>query len=759
MWSRSSNTRYIACGSRGRLVIQTIINDGELNQNLLGYKTERFVTGTMQVLHLKEVRAATPIDVNGDYVAVKSMMFEYSSEAFHNQVNSPLKNLNQEERIKIVQSGAIPKHLENNPQAIRQALPRNFLYGVSSNEEVSSEEIKTQLKKYISEIVRELTGGVDTKDKQITSKIMAASRGFLLLKSKDEIAAVYNELKNEFSSNPEDLASMRNIFFDTLLMSGCPRCILFIKESIVSGELSHVQISNFFIWMPNYVKMPTADVLNSLYELITSDKIRENTFLYNKAIMGFSTLLNRACISSMRRTMYPVNVFGEFCNAESEIIVSKWIPYLVHDLKYTKSYSKRNEVIVSLGLLQHKSVIGELIPLVEGSFEDTTKLNRFLAIHSLSSSAANMDPTHVVPIFFSIISNPSECPTLRIAAFNALMKQNPSMAVMHKIASLTWTVKDEELLKVINIAFFTLSRESEISTHGENTLTLAKKAFLVYPLIKKTQGILPSSATVFSSDRLSKLGVGYNSQTSWTSSKSSIIPQDIYTEMNYFLDQFKFTPISIGLRLSGAESLYSQIEKLFEPIEAQQNEQQQEQQQQEGQEVNQEWEKILEQLKLKVRENGPMDGTFFLRWFESSPIFYNFDKMTPKQLREKIAPLLSNPEQIKDKLCGNFPLNFQQTLDRTPTVFMVPSDMGFPIVIEVLMPVAVSIRGSLNIRCDTELPSISLKATVVSNAQYSGWVGTSVPFTNEYTVTGVQEQFGNFFILFTLTLFLTKQMQ
>ena len=214
--------------------------------------------------------------------------------------------------------------------------------------------------------------------------------------------------------------------------------------------------------------------------------------------------------------------------------------------------------------------------------------------------------------------------------------------------------------------------------------------------------------------------------------------------MTYFMDQFKFTPISIGLRLSGAENLYSQIEKLFEPIEHQLNGQNQEEQQE--QEVNNEWEKILEELKLKVRENGPMDGAFFLRWFESSPIFYNFDKLTPKQLREKIAPLLSNPKMIKDKLCGNFPLNFQQTLDRTPTVFMVPSDMGFPIVIEVLMPVALSVRGSLNIRCETEIPSISLKATIVSNAQYSGWVGTSVPFTKEYTVTGVQEQLGECFI-------------
>jgi hypothetical protein len=502
----------------------------------------------------------------------------------------------------------------------------------------------------------------------------------------------------------------------------------------MSGELSNVQISNIFIWLPQFVKLPTEEVLSSLYELITSDKIRENKGLYNKAIMGFSTLLNKACISPFRKTMYPINVFGEFCNPESEIVMSKWIPYLAHDLKYSKSIEQRNEIIVSLGMMQHKSVIGELIPFVEGSVEETSKLNRFLAIHSLANVASTMDPTHVVPIFFSILSNPSEPSSLRIAAFNSLMKQNPSMTVMHKIASLTWIMKDQELLKVINLAIFSLSKESEQTT--DTTLTLAKKAFLVYPLIKKTPGIIPTSATIFRTDKMDALGVGFDSKTTWTSSLSSFIPQDFYTEITYFLDQYQFTPFAFGLHLSGAENVYTQIEKLFHPVQQHHEEEERQQQQQQGQEINQEWRQILEQLKVKARESGPMNGALFLRWFESAPIFYNFDKLTHKQLREKLSPLLSNPESMKEKLCGSFPLNFQQTMDRIPNV------MGFPIVIELLMPVAVSIRGQLNINCDSSIPSVSYKANFVANSQYSGWIGTSVPFTSEYVVTGVQERTG-----------------
>jgi hypothetical protein len=275
--------------------------------------------------------------------------------------------------------------------------------------------------------------------------------------------------------------------------------------------------------------------------------------------------------------------------------------------------------------------------------------------------------------------------------------------------------------------------------YDETTLTLPKKAFLVYPLIKKTPGILPSSATVFTSERLPELGVGYDSQTSWISSNTSFVPRDFYTDLTYFMDQFRFTPLSFGVRLNGAETIYHQIKKLLKPYQSEVNEEE-EQNDQSSEGINQEWEQILQQLKLKVRENGPLDGAMFLRWMESSPMFYNFDKFSPEDLRHKISELLSNPSMIKEKLCGEFPLNFQQTMDRSPHIFMIPSDMGFPIVIEIHMPIAFSIRGSLNVRCESTIPSVTYEATIVANAQYSGWVGTTIPFTKEYTVTGVQEQ-------------------
>jgi len=61
---------------------------------------------------------------------------------------------------------------------------------------------------------------------------------------------------------------MRNIFFDAVLMSGIPESVKFLKEMIESNEMSKAQITNLFIWMPQYIMVPNKDVLKELFELV-----------------------------------------------------------------------------------------------------------------------------------------------------------------------------------------------------------------------------------------------------------------------------------------------------------------------------------------------------------------------------------------------------------------------------------------------------------------------------------------------------------
>ena len=45
------------------------------------------------------------------------------------------------------------------------------------------------------------------------------------------------------------------------------------------------------------------------------------------------------------------------------------------------------------------------------------------------------------------------------------------------------------------------------------------------------------------------------------------------------------------------------------------------------QQLHKEWIKVVDELGLKERKNGPMNAAFFLRLFETSPMFFNFDQV------------------------------------------------------------------------------------------------------------------------------------
>ena len=43
MWARSSVTRYTVCGTPENYIFQRIVNEGEMNQDLLGFKSEKML--------------------------------------------------------------------------------------------------------------------------------------------------------------------------------------------------------------------------------------------------------------------------------------------------------------------------------------------------------------------------------------------------------------------------------------------------------------------------------------------------------------------------------------------------------------------------------------------------------------------------------------------------------------------------------------------------------------------------------------------
>ena len=108
--------------------------------------------------------------------------------------------------------------------------------------------------------------------------------------------------------------------------------------------------------------MPTEEVLEELFTLIQSEQIKSCQMTENVARMSLATLLHKACLTKDRQMAYPTWVLGEFCTPESPIITEKFLPYLLRQMEQTQSWEKKNEIIVTLGMLPRQEVVAKMIP-------------------------------------------------------------------------------------------------------------------------------------------------------------------------------------------------------------------------------------------------------------------------------------------------------------------------------------------------------------------------------------------------------------
>ncbi len=214
---------------------------------------------------------------------------------------------------------------------------------------------------------------------------------------------------------------------------------------------------------------------------------------------------------------------------------------------------------------------------------------------------------------------------------------------------------------------------------------------------------------------------------------------------------FRYTPIEYSLHLRGSGNL---IEEIIEIISGKSSSSKVESEESSSSGVEHEivsrvtgeWRKVVEKLNIDTRRGDNYErpeGALFLNVFETYPIFKSFAKESTESLKHQIKRVLKNPFSLMEKLRGSSGsdlISYQRMFNLAPSIVMVPSDMGLPIVVEVHMPLVLSVRGRVEPE-SLSLNRIALKTKLhaMATVQYSGWVGTICPFTGEYLRTGIDQ--------------------
>merc|ERR1712025_600804 len=305
-----------------------------------------------------------------------------------------------------------------------------------------------------------------------------------------------------------------------------------------------------------------------------------------------------------------------------------------------------------------------------------------------------------------------------------LMKLQPDTVHLQKLAVSTWFEKDAEMHKLIysslkSIAYLDLESYPE----GSQSKTMTLKARVVLPMAKPVPGIITSSYSSFIAGVLRPLGVGYQMLTQMSSGSPN---HHLYHRTEYFLKQVHTTPVEFAVNVGGLKPLVRDIVKTISGATTSYLDN-----------IHPEWKELIEALEVSPIEEESLDVNLWAKLSDDVQFVFGANMRTVDLIKEHIKETLKVPGKMLEKVCRKTPINLNKAFEYLPYQAMIPSDLGFPIVVETQATHLISLMGDIDVDCTT--PSLALKLAKKSAFTYSGYVGTVSPFTNELLAAGINE--------------------
>jgi len=721
MWERSSMARYIGCGTSAKdMEILAIIYDGEIQQSLMAYNTENFLTGVRQSLVLVESRSFKS-DLNIESPrTVQDLLYEYPESMVMTESDRGSSSSWKPSSFKDLQDRLQEIIKDPREQRFKTIVPLDRDVILSK---LSPDTFKQRILEHLTRIVDDLHEVEHLEKKEISMNLLMLSKVFGIL-STDHMVSLYKNVKS-MNVDEEKKETARQLVLELSVMSGSNAGIMFIKEMIESEELTPFRSGIYLTTIPHYIRTPDVKILDQIFELIKSPAIGKHYLLKTNAHLAFATLLNKACIED-NDYRYPVFVFGEFCNSETSELTNKYIPYMVDLLQSASGPEERESILLSVGAIGHESVIPILLPYIEGKSSGSSPREQRMAIYSLNMMTRRHRET-LLPIFSTLVHNPSEDRYVRIAALSMMMTMDPSAYYFQKLATSTWFETDHEFHKFV---FSTIKSLSEIDTEDHPTSgtfrTMSEHARSVLPLAKPLPGFFSSSLNFFTAEWMKKLQVGYQLHSSLTTTSSV---QGLYARLEYFMEQLEFTPIEFCFMTEGTSSLYDHVKKYFVGDDSNSDFK-----------IHPKWREVMSLINMKDTEEESFFAGGWVRLFDD--VQFTFGRLhqgSVEKTLEYVRKFFQESRASKEDYCGRYPLNIVKINNWMPTEILIPSEMGLPILIEVHMPALLALKGELNVECSSSVPKLTLDVSSKTSVNFFGYVGTVCPFTKEVVAVGIDQ--------------------
>jgi len=361
--------------------------------------------------------------------------------------------------------------------------------------------------------------------------------------------------------------------------------------------------------------------LTFVQELITQPEVMHQKFLNVTAPLAFAELVFYTQVNNRHHhNRYPIFIFGRMTPKEDQAVVETYIPYIAKQLKEAIKEGDSTRIqtyIMALGNFGHPKMLSILEPYLEGTVP-VSAFQRTMMIISLSKLAEN-HPRLARSVAYKTYLNVREADDVRSAAVFAVLKTNPPLATLQRMAQFT---KRDDSKQVNSAVKFGLENLAEME--GSEWNDLANKARIAKQLLTSEEYDDSYSRILFK--EFSWENIAYNMAMYIIGSDDSDVPKFERLIMDFHYGLFHLPRLEMGYMVSSVKQLLNIWDTLEDDDEEQKSSA---------------VEKIAHALGIHPEDPQQLEGNFlFGSLYESQ--FYPFDNHTIESFVESKCPKIDS---------------------------------------------------------------------------------------------------------------------
>ncbi|EGI60933.1 Vitellogenin-1, partial [Acromyrmex echinatior] len=560
--SRSSSNNIIISGNLKRFTIQSsmMTNQMLINSNKFNNTYSGAVYSGMNLTLDRMNRISNPMPVSNNLMSTGNLVYTYNnpfssqrkprrpnvsqsslaqSSENSNSNNSSEENYNEDDNFKSADQDYFQPKPKLNEAPESPLLP--YFIGYKGMSILNSEENYTRIAIRLigRTLIHDDYPTEHFSPEQMNDRYINALERFTILvrlirtMNVEQIAEIDNEVPkmyntiNSFTESDFNLTHQNvwSAFSCAVANAGTGPALITIKNWIKSGKLEGIQAAQIISKIPKSALAPTTEYVAAFFQLITDEKVTKQRFLNTTASLSFAELA-RYTQSNKLSIYYPVYSFGRMVPKHDIELLETYIPYMTTQLRKAIEEGDSHRIqtyIMALGNFGHPKILSVFEPYLEGTIP-ISKFQRLMMVISLSKLTESY-PRVVRSVALRIYLNLKEAYELRCVAVHIIMKTNPSLIILQRIAEFTNQDQDRHVNSVVKTSI-----KSLINLEQSEWKDLAEKARIASKLLNPNISEDNYSQSIFMQTKIASLNIAQ------TNSFQIIGSDDTNTPKGAFID-------------------------------------------------------------------------------------------------------------------------------------------------------------------------------------------------------------------------------